>query len=238
MSDYNDRPDYEAMRREHEEAPRPPRPGDYPQPQDFVAPLSSSTSGRLVFAQGISRVNLRGEAMDDLFRGHFEGVIPNVRVQGNNVTIQYPHYSPFDWLRYALYWGHQDGEVALNGAIPWDVEVHGGASGIDADLETLQLHSLDVGGGVSSINLRLARPSGIVPIRIHGGASKLSLRRPQGVAVRVHVRGGVSALSLDDQYFGAVGGETRWESPEYKHATDAYDIILSGGASNLSLIAQ
>src|SRR5262249_27915719 len=83
MSDYNDRPDYEAMRREHEEAPRPPRPGDYPQPQDFVAPLGSSTSGRLVFAQGISRVNLRSEAMDDLFRAHFEGVIPNVRVQGN-----------------------------------------------------------------------------------------------------------------------------------------------------------
>jgi hypothetical protein len=235
----SDRPDFEEMRREHEEAPRAPRPGDYPQSQDFVAPLGSATSGRLVFAQGISRVNLRGEtSMDDLFRAHFEGAIPNVRVQGNNVTIQYPRYSPFDWLRYALYWGRQDGEVVLNGAIPWDIEVHGGASGIDANLDTLQLRSLDVGGGVSSINLLLARPSGIVPIRIHGGASKLSLRRPQGVAVRVHVRGGVSALALDDQFFGAVGGETRWESPEYKQATDAYDIIVSGGASNLSITAR
>ena len=234
----NDGPDFDAMRREHEEAPRA-RMSDYPDRQDFVAPLGSATSGRLVFAQGISRVHLRGEpSTDDLFHAHFEGAIPNVRVHGNSVTIQYPRYSPFDWLRYALSWGQQDGEVVLNGAIPWDIEVHGGASGIEADLDTLQLRSLDVGGGVSSINLLLARPVGIVPIRIHGGASKLSLRRPKGVAVRVHVRGGVSALALDDQFFGAVGGETRWESPEYKQATDAYDIVVSGGASNLSLIER
>lgn len=235
----DDRPDYDEMRREQEEAPRPPRPGDYPQSQDFVAPLGSATSGRLVFAQGISRVSLRGEAsMDDLFRAHFEGAIPHVRVQGNNVTIQYPRYSPFDWLRYALFWGQQDGEVVLNGAIPWDIEVHVGASGIDAMLDTMQLRSLDVGGGVSAITLTLGRPSGIVPIRIHGGASKLNLRRPKEVPVRVHVRGGVSALALDDQFFGAVGGETRWESPEYRHATEGYDIVVSGGASNLSIVAR
>jgi hypothetical protein len=235
----DDRPDFEQMRREHEEAPRAPRPGPYAERQDFVAPLGSATSGRLVFARGISRVTLRAEAsMDDLFRAHFEGAIPDVRVQGNAVTIRYPYFSPFDWLRYALYWGHQEGEITLNASIPWDIEVHGGASGIDADLEGLQMRSLDIGGGVSSIRLTLARPSGIVPIRIHGGASKLSLHRPHDVAVRVHVRGGVSALSLDDQYFGAVGGETRWETPEYRQAGDAYDIIVSGGASNLYVASR
>src|SRR5262249_59811423 len=128
----SNRSDFEGTRREHDEAPRAPWPGDYSQPQDFVAPLGSATSGRLVFAQGISRVSLRGEAsMDDLFRAHFAGAIPSVRVQGNSVTIQYPHYSPFDWLRYALFWGQQYGEVVLNGTIPWDIEVHGGASSID-----------------------------------------------------------------------------------------------------------
>lgn len=235
----SNRSDFEETGREHDEAPRAPWPGDYPQAQDFVAPLGSATSGRLVFAQGISRVNLRGEtSMDDLFRAHFAGAIPNVRVQGNNVTIQYPHYSPFDWLRFALFWGQQDGEVVLNGTIPWDIEVHGGASSIDATFDTLQLRSLDVDGGVSSTTLALARPSGIVPLRIHGGTSRLRLRRPQGVAVRVQVRGGVSALTLDDQFFGAVGGATHWESPEYKHATDAYDITVSGGASNLVITAR
>ena len=62
-------------------------------------------------------------------------------------------------------------EVTLNAAIPWQIVVQGGASEITAELGRLNLAGLEVKGGMSMIRLELPVPSGVVPIRISGGAS-------------------------------------------------------------------
>ncbi len=49
------------------------------------------------------------------------------------------------------------------------------------------------------------------------------------------MRGGASKLTLDDQRFGAIGGETRLESPDCAGATDRYEITITGGASNVAI---
>jgi hypothetical protein len=81
----------------------------------------------------------------------------------------------------------------------------------------------------------LPTPAGTVPVRVAGGVHDLTVLRPTGVAVRVRVGHGARGLTLDDQHFGAIGGNTRWQSPDYNQTTDRYDIAVSGGADTMTV---
>jgi hypothetical protein len=90
-------------------------------------------------------------------------------------------------------------------------------------------------GGISDLVLTLPEPSGVVPIRLSGGASKVSIHRPTGVEARMSVKGGASKLTFDEQSFDALGGKVRLQSPGYDGATDRYEIEISGGASEITI---
>jgi hypothetical protein len=173
--------------------------------------------------------------MEDLYRARFEGQVPTVRVQDGTVSIEYPRFSPFD-QRY--YWLERRAEVTLNASIPWHIEVRGSTSRLTADLRDVNLGSLNLGGGASRIEIMLPRPLGTVPVRILGGASNVTIRRPEGVAARVHVGGGATNLTFDEKHFGAVGGEVNLQSPDYDDAANRYDIEVTGGANNLAIDAR
>jgi hypothetical protein len=168
--------------------------------------------------------------MEDLYRARFDGPVPDVGAEGGAVIVKYTWtLHPFDWRR-------RGADIALNSQVPWRITVRGGGvSRLDADLGGLRLDSFEVEGGASRVELMLPDPSGAVPIRIDGGASNVSVRRPEGVAARLHVGGGASKLALDGQRLGAIGGETRLESPGYANATDRYEIIITGGANNVAV---
>jgi DNA-binding MarR family transcriptional regulator len=204
------------------------RPAD-PAGVHFSAPLAQEASGRLEVGAGTARLELRGElAMPDLFRARFEGRAPAVRAEGGTVTLSYAGFRAADWKKHAAH-------VALNGSVPWDIAIRGGASKLAADLTALQLRSFEVTGGATDLTASLPRPEGTIRIAFAGGASKLVLRRPGGVAVRLHVSGGVSRLAFDAHRLGVVGGETRLESPDYGTAKDRYEITVTGGASRLAI---
>jgi DNA-binding MarR family transcriptional regulator len=197
----------------------------------FSAPLGSAASGRLVFERGASAVEVRADpAMEELVRVHFEGPEPKIRERDGTVTVRQRRRR--SW---ALGRGKPAGVIALNAAIPWGIEVRGGAAGLDADLGALALESFEIKGGASGTVLALPRPSGMVALRVLGGASGLAIRRPEGVGVRVFVGAGAHSLTLDGQGFEAAEDETRWQSPDYAGATDRYDIEISGGVSGLTI---
>lgn len=198
--------------------------------KDYTVPLGSITHGRLQFTRGAANVTLRVDSsMGDLYRARFDGPPPEVHAQDGAVTIRYPRtFHPFDWRKRAA-------EVTLNPAIPWQIEFHGGLSRLDADLSVLELGSFEVTGGASWVAVTLPRPSGTVSVRVSGGASDVSIHRPEGVAARIRVGRGVSKLAFDEQGFGAIGGETRLQTNDYGGATDRYDVEVTGGASKLSL---
>jgi hypothetical protein len=81
----------------------------------------------------------------------------------------------------------------------------------------------------------LPTPSGTVPVRVLGGASNVAIHRPEGVAACVCVDGGSTNLAFDEQRFGAVGGEVSLRSPDYEGASDRYEIVITGGASGLTV---
>ena len=199
--------------------------------REHAAPLGSEKSGRLEFVRGAANVTLHvGSGMEDLYRARFDGPVPDVGAQGGAVTVKYTWtLHPFDWRR-------QGADIALNAQVPWRITVKGGGvSRLDADLSGFRLDSFEVEGGASRVELTLPGPSGTVPIRISGGASNVTVRRPEGATARLHVGGGASKLALDGQRLGAIGGEMSLESPGYAGATDRYEIIITGGANNVAV---
>ena len=99
----------------------------------------------------------------------------------------------------------------------------------------MELSSFVLKGGIADLILTLPEPSGVIPIRLSGGAAKTSIRRPAGVEARLSVNGGVSKLTFDEQSFDALGGKVRLQSPGYDEATGHYEIEVSGGASELTV---
>jgi hypothetical protein len=86
-------------------------------------------------------------------------------------------------------------------------------------------------GGASGVVVTLPRPSGTVSVGVSGGPAT----QPSTVAARISVGRGASKLTFDEQCFGAIGGETRLQSPHYEGAADRYDIEVSGGPANSPL---
>lgn len=197
---------------------------------EFSSPLGSVKNGRLVFANGASQITLRaGSGTDDLYRARFEGAAPKVTEEDGVVTVRYgKRFRLFDRRG-------QPGEVTLNPAVPWEIEVRGGAYEVEADLSGLELASFTLSRGFSNVKLTLPEPAETVPIRLSGGASKVSISRPAGTEARVTMKGGASALTFDEQSFDAVGGRVQLQSPGYDGTTDRYDIEISGGASEITI---
>ena len=74
-----------------------------------------------------------------------------------------------------------------------------------------------------------------MPVRVSGGASKVTVRRPRGTEARAEVSGGASQLVFDGQRLGAVGGRTVLASGGFADAADRYEIRFTGGASQVTV---
>lgn len=204
--------------------------------RDFSAPAAGVTSGSLEFASGAANVILRVSAeMSDLFRAHFEGVIPELEARDGAVRIRYPQFAPLGWLKYGLQGSRLAADVTLNSAIPWRIAIRGGVARLTGDLSLLRLDAFELGSGATHVELTLPPPVGVVPIRVGGGATHLALHRPVGAAARLRVGGGAAKLTWDTQYLGAIGGQVRLETMGYADAADRYDIEIGGGATHLTV---
>jgi hypothetical protein len=201
----------------------------------FSAPRGSLERGRLEFARGAARLTVRGAGIPELFRARFSGPAPSVSVQEGVVRVRYPRFSLRGWPRPGR---RRGGEVTLNQDLGWDLKVQGGVAHLDADLRGLRVAAIEADHGASRIDLRLPRPSGVVPVRIGGGASHVRIRRPAGTPARLRIGRGVADLTFDEQEFGAVGGRLRLESGPAAHGDGRYDIEISGGASHVQVTTE
>ncbi len=201
----------------------------------YSAPLGDLESARLVVSSGISMLTLKADTKtDDLYQARFEGPLPDVRAKDGVVSIRYPRrlasWVPGGSKRIA--------EVRLTTAIPWWIAIQGGASEVTAKLSGLNLAGLDVKGGMSMIHLNLPTPSvavPVVPIRIRGVASEIIVRRPAGVAARVHLKGWASQFVFDDEAFSNMGNDVRMQSPGFQASAPHYDIEILSSVSAVTV---
>ena len=189
-----------------------------------------------MFVSGASNVTIHADpSMEDLYRARFEGQVPIIRVQGGTIStvdVRFPGFGQRD------FWLERPSEVALNASITWHIEVRGSVSRLTADLHEVRLGSINLAGGASRTEIMLPRPSGTVSVRILGGASNVTVHRPEGVAARVHAGGGATNLTFDERHLGAIGGDVNLQSPDYDDAANRYDIEVMGGANNLTIDAR
>jgi class 3 adenylate cyclase len=166
--------------------------------------------------------------MQDLYRTRFEGRPPKVRALADTVTVEYPRFAIGRRRPYRS-------TVTLNASVAWRIESRGKLTDLMADLAGLALQALNFHEGAARIWVTLPRPVGEVPIQLSSGVADATVHRPVGVAARVHILGGASGLTLDDQRFKAVGGEVNWQSPDWDRAGDRYDILIRRGARALTV---
>jgi DNA-binding MarR family transcriptional regulator len=195
----------------------------------YSAPLGELSSAQFVVSNGIYSLTLcADDQMAELYQARFEGSVPEVKVKDGVVTIRYPRRLwPIKEMRAA--------KVTLSTAIPWQIMIQGGLYEAEAELSNLNLAGLEVKGGFSKSRLELPVPSGIVPIRISGGAAEIIIRRPAGVAARVHLKGWVSDFTFDDQTFSTVGNNVHLQSPGFDLTGLGYDIEVASSASKLTI---
>lgn len=199
----------------------------------YSVPLGDVASGQLV-ASGAFQLTVRaGDDMADLYQARFEGPVPEVKVKDGVVTVRYPRRL---WILNAG--RNLAAEVALNTAIPWRITIAGGGSMVAAELGDLNLAALEIKGGGSMSRVELPMPSGVVPVRISGGASDIRVRRPASAAARVHLKGWVSTLIFDDQTFSNMGNDVWLQSPHYDASTPHYDIEVASSASMVTITSR
>lgn len=195
-----------------------------------AASLQGVTSGRLVFTNGAYKLTLRATTeIDELYQARFEGSPPKVEVTDGVVSVRYGRrFKLLDWRSHPS-------EFTLNATVPWAIEIRGGGADVDADLRDLILTSLSFSWGASLLRLQLPEPSGVVPIRLSGGANSIHIQRPPGSVVRLQVKGGYNAVTLDDILVGAMGDKMQIQSPDTGDAPDRYEIEVSGGANEIKI---
>jgi hypothetical protein len=193
----------------------------------------------LEVAHGVSELAIAAATgHDDLVTVDFTGGRPRIGVEGDVVRIHHGRdASLLTWLTDLLVHGVcGPTRVALGDAASWTLHMKAGTSELRADLSHVLLDALEISGGASDVALTLPRPRGIVRVKIRGGASSVRIERPCGVAMRIQMTGGASDLTFDGSYVEAIGGRYEVASRGFEEASDRYQLEVSGGASEISIV--
>lgn len=210
-------------------------PGGASMDVDSAEPRGGLDRAKLEVAVGAGRVDVRATPLDDqLYRVHIDhaGATPEVRLDRASGTLRISQR--VDWFMGAR---RLRIDATLTDAIPWDVSCTTGAIRGDFDLSAARLSGFVCRTGASTIDLGLATPTGTVPIRIEGGALRVSITRPAGVAVQVQASGGAVQLRADGTRQDGLGTRT-WKSDGYDAAAARYDVTVSGGTLNVDVAGR
>lgn len=210
---------------------------------EHAAPIGGLDRARLLFKSGAHELLLRGGTdLDDLYRAKFDGPVPQVRLRGGVVTIQYRGWSG-RWTGTVYKGGWQwdrnerRSDITLNAAVPWDIEIVGGAGKLQGKLTSLDLRSFELTGGVDQLRLTLGRPAGAVPIRLTAGVNNVRIERPAGVHVRLDLRGGAGRIDFDQKRLNG-SGDTVLETTGATEPANRYLVEIVGGAGRITVTEE
>ncbi len=207
-------------------------PGGASMDVDSSEPREGLDRAKLEVAVGAGRLEVRSAALDEqLYRVHIEhgGAKPEVSLDRASGTVRISQR--VDWFMGAR---RLRIDANLTDAIPWEVSCSTGAIRGEFDFSAVRLTGFVCRTGASTIDLTLGTPTGSVPIRVEGGALRVSITRPAGVAVGVQASGGAVQLRGDGTRQDGLGTRA-WKSDGYDTATTRYDVTVSGGSVNVDV---
>jgi AcrR family transcriptional regulator len=131
--------------------------------------------------------------------------------------------------------GGNRGEIEVNPALPWRIQVQGPTWNTLLDLRGINLRELQLDSSATKVECVLPRPQGVVPIHISSGVVRVVLKRPPGTAVAADVKSGAVKVTLDDIDTRVAFADVHWETPGASTAPDRYELRVSGGVVRVSL---
>lgn len=120
----------------------------------------------------------------------------------------------------------------LNPGVAWTIAINSGAATTTINVPNVHLSALTLSTGASRDDITLGPASGIVPVKINGGALTVNVHRPKGTKAKVDVSGGAVSLTADGREMRAVG-KVSFQTGDL--GSDAYEIEVNGGACTVTL---
>ena len=129
--------------------------------------------------------------------------------------------------------GGEDWELKLSRDIPLDLSVEAGAASIDLDLEPLNVRSLRLQLGASTVKVKFPESATSTSAVIKAGAATINIDIPEGVAARINTKLGLSTSHIDESRFQKSDGY--YISPGYDTAKNKLEISLETGVSTVTI---
>ncbi len=122
----------------------------------------------------------------------------------------------------------------LNRDIPMTLEVSAGASNVSLDLSDLLVKYLSLEIGASSLRLTLPSRTESTFVEIEAGAANLEISVPEGVAARIRLKEGMTALKIDRARFLNLEGGI-YQSADYHQAARRAELNIEAGAASVNI---
>ncbi len=193
---------------------------------DSHAAIGSLNHAALEIDAGAANITVTGASSHATI--NYSGTKPEVNLDRSDGTLTISQgnsgFGVFQTRRFTL-------DLQINSSIPWTISSSGGASTETFKLASLPLTSMDINTGASREDITLGTPSGVVPIKINGGALTVNLHRPAGAAASVSVSGGAVSLNFDGHQNHAIGDLQQSTGDQ----SDMYRVEVSGGACTVTM---
>ncbi|MDE2868209.1 MAG: hypothetical protein OXR64_03545 [Chloroflexota bacterium] len=221
-----------------------PAPGLTISSESISVKRDGARSARLNLAVGGGDLSLSGGAPSGLLlSGGSQGSIAEVKVSEQRVSVstsgdrstvdvnlnadwsfQFPPRRTRSSPRWVL--RHAEG-------IPTDIQIAGGVSDLDLDLQELNVQSLKVDAGAADIDVVLPAHAGRTTAEFSIGAADLDITVPPSVAARIDFEGGISSLNIDESRFPKQGDQ--YVSPDFESAANRVTIKIEAGVSDITI---
>jgi hypothetical protein len=192
-----------------------------------IAPLGDTKTATVDIASGVTSVTVRSADLGrDLYR---------ISTPAN--AAQLPSVSTVDQALSVRLAGGGPGvlEVLLSSKVTWQVRISGGADAAKLDLRSAPVSGLALASGVSTAELWLPEPRGLIEVSETGGTNALTVHVVAHVPVKVTVDGGAGTANLDGTTHTGVSAGTTYAPDSWDTVTDRYDVRLVGGVSTVDL---
>ena len=124
-------------------------------------------------------------------------------------------------------------ETKVASDVATSLDLNYGAGEFVIDLTSVRITDARINAGASSLELRLPKPSGDVPITVNAGASSVLVIVPEGVEARVTTTGALVSLRSETPRVTVSGSSG--ETPGYAAAKDRVSVRITAGASSVTV---